>query len=207
MANTTTDNPALQAQQKRRGIAVESSDTKDYSLILGLLPQKEAEDEDEEDLRELFASVLCLFYAEAQKHLSNTVREVELLRSAPPRPPVQYTSQGPRPSTSADETWKLDTLLPLGGPDGKGPLLDRQGKVRMDGLSSRGPHDCLTAPSPLHYPSVWSDGKGTVTGRGFQARSQPPHHDHRRVLRRRAAARKYHHWGRVSYYFENPLNT
>ena len=158
MANTTINNPALQAQQKRRGIAVESNGTKDYSLILGLLPQKEAEDEDEEDLRELFASVLSLFYAEAQKHLSNAVREVELLKSAPPRPPVQYTSQDTRPLTSTDETWKLDTLSPPGGPDGKGPLLDQQGKVREQGLSSRAPHDCLTAPSPLHYPSIWSEG-------------------------------------------------
>lgn len=132
LANTTIDDPALQAQQKRRGIAIESNGTRDYSLILGLLPQKEAKGEDEEDLRELFTSVLRLFYAEAQRHLSNAVREVELLRSASPRPPTHYTSQASRPSTSADETWKLDTLLPLGGPDGKGPLLDQQGKVRID---------------------------------------------------------------------------
>lgn len=110
----------------------ELNGTKDYDLILGLLPQKEAEGEDEEDIRELFTSVLRLFYTEAQKHLSNAVREVELLRSAPPRSPVQYSSQSPRPSTSSDETWKLDTQLPLGGPDGKGPLLDQQGKVRKE---------------------------------------------------------------------------
>ena len=124
--------PELQEQQRRRGIANELNGTQDYDLILGLLPQKEADGEDEEDLRELFASVLRLFYTEAQKHLSNAAREVELLSSAPPRPPVQYSSQGPRPSTSSDETWKLDTPLPLGGPDGKGPLLDQQGKVRKE---------------------------------------------------------------------------
>lgn len=122
----------MQEQQKRRGIVKELNGTKDYDLILGLLPQKEAEGEDEEDIRELFTSVLRLFYTEAQKHLSNAVREVELLRSAPPRSPVQYSSQSPRPSTSSDETWKLDTQLPLGGPDGKGPLLDQQGKVRKE---------------------------------------------------------------------------
>ena len=124
--------PELQEQQRRRGIANQSNGTQDYDLILGLLPAKEAEGEDEEEFRELFASVLRLFYTEAQKHLSNAVREVELLRSAPPRPPVQYSSQGSRPSTSSDETWKLDEPLPLGGPDGKGPLLDQQGKVRRE---------------------------------------------------------------------------
>lgn len=124
--------PELQEQQRRRGIANESNGTQDYDLILRLLPQKEAEGEDEEDLRELFASVLRLFYTEAQKHLSNAVREVELLNSAPPRSPVQYSSQGSRPSTSSDETWKLDAPLSLGGPDGKGPLLDQQGKVRKE---------------------------------------------------------------------------
>jgi immunoglobulin-binding protein 1 len=122
-------NPALQAQQRRRGIANESNGTKDYDLILGLIPQKEAKGEDEEDLRELFASVLRLFYAKAQQHLINAIREVELLTSAPPR-----SAQGSRPSTSSDETWKLDTPLPLGGPDGKGPLLDQQGKVRKEGM-------------------------------------------------------------------------
>lgn len=151
-------NPVLQAQQKRRGITKESNGTKDYDLILRLLPQKEAEGEDEEDLRELFAAVLRLVYTEAQKQLSNAVREVELLRSAPPRSPVQYNSQGLRPSTSSDETWKLDVPLSLGGPDGKGPLLDQQGKVRKEVLSSRSPHDYLTAPSPLHNPPIWGNG-------------------------------------------------
>ena len=148
----------MQEQQKRRGIVKELNGTKDYDLILGLLPQKEAEGEDEEDIRELFTSVLRLFYIEAQKHLSNAVREVELLRSAPPRSPVQYSSQSPRPSTSSDETWKLDTPLPLGGPDGKGPLLDQQGKVRKELLSSRVPHDYLTGPSSLHNPTISGDG-------------------------------------------------
>lgn len=119
----------MQAQQRRRGIANEPNGTNDYDLILGLIPKKEAEGEDEDDIRDLFASVLRLFYTKAQKHLNNAVREVELLESAPSRPPVQHSSQGPRPSTSSDETWKLDTSLPLGGPDGKGPLLDQQGKV------------------------------------------------------------------------------
>lgn len=158
LANTTVDDPALQAQQKRRGIAIESNGTRDYSLILGLLPQKEAKGEDEDNLRELFISVLRLFYTEAQRHLGNAVREVDLLRSVSPRPPTHYTSQASRPSTSADETWKLDTLLPLGGPDGKGPLLDQQGKVRIDRSSIRAPHDCLAASSLLHHPSVWGDG-------------------------------------------------
>jgi immunoglobulin-binding protein 1 len=151
-------NVALQAQQKRRGIANGSNGPKDYDLITGLLPSKEAEAEDEEDLRELFASVLRLFYTEAQKHISNAVREMELLRSAPPRSPVKYSSQDPRPSTSSDETWKLDTPLPLGGLDGKGPLLDQQGKVRKEGLLGRAPHDYLTAPSPLHNPPIWGNG-------------------------------------------------
>jgi len=119
----------VEAQQKRRGIVIDSNGTKNYGLILGLLPQKENEGEYEEDIRELFASVLRLFYTEAQRDLSNAVREVELLRSAPPRPLVQYNSQGPRPSTSTDETWKLDTALQMGGPDGKGPLLDQHGKA------------------------------------------------------------------------------
>lgn len=102
--------------------------------------------------------MLRLFYTEAQKHLSNAIREVELLKAAPPRSPVQYSTQGPRPSTSADETWKLDTASPLGGPDGKGPLLDQQGKVRKKVLLSRALYDYFTAPSALHYPPVGSEG-------------------------------------------------
>jgi hypothetical protein len=137
---------------------IDSNGTKNYGLILGLLPQKENEGEYEEDIRELFASVLRLFYTEAQRDLSNAVREVELLRSAPPRPLVQYNSQGPRPSTSTDETWKLDTALQMGGPDGKGPLLDQHGKVGEEEPWRGAPNDYLAGPSSLHYPPVWSSG-------------------------------------------------
>lgn len=109
-------------------------------LIASILPdpsQKAAdsgEDPDadtEEVLRDAVILLLRLIYAEAQTQLERTNEELELLRNAPPLPPqrlpVDDARLGKKPET--DDMWRLDGPLNKGGPDGKGPLLDQQGKV------------------------------------------------------------------------------
>jgi hypothetical protein len=57
-------------------------------------------------------------------------QELGLLRNAPPSPTLGPESEDPRDKhRNAEESdWKLDIPL-AGGPDGKGPLMDAQGKV------------------------------------------------------------------------------
>ncbi|KAL1944802.1 hypothetical protein VTO73DRAFT_3232 [Trametes versicolor] len=108
-------------------------------LIASILPdpsQKSAdsgEDPDadtEEVLRDAVILLLRLIYAEAQTQLERTNEELELLRNAPTLPPqrlpVEDARLGKKPET--DDMWRLDGPLNKGGPDGKGPLLDQQGK-------------------------------------------------------------------------------
>lgn len=74
--------------------------------------------------------VLRLFYARAMTQLQAMEQELELLRNAPPSPMLGPESEDPRDKhRNAEESdWKLDIPL-AGGPDGKGPLMDAQGKV------------------------------------------------------------------------------
>ncbi|EIW60242.1 serine/threonine protein phosphatase PP2A-associated protein [Trametes versicolor FP-101664 SS1] len=113
--------------------------TSNLELIASILPdpsQKSAdsgEDPDadtEEVLRDAVILLLRLIYAEAQTQLERTNEELELLRNAPTLPPqrlpVEDARLGKKPET--DDMWRLDGPLNKGGPDGKGPLLDQQGK-------------------------------------------------------------------------------
>ncbi len=119
--------------------AVEPSSN--LELIASVLPdpsQKSADaaaDEDadtEEVLREALILLLRYIYAEARSQLESTNQELELLRHAPPAPPQRVPSDDPREARrhTEDDMWKLDAPTNRGGPDGKGPLLDPQGKVR-----------------------------------------------------------------------------
>ena len=60
-------------------------------------------------------------------------QELELLSNLPPPPPpLPQPAEDLRrkdKSREQDDMWKLDKPTPSGGPDGKGPLLDAQGKV------------------------------------------------------------------------------
>ncbi|KAI0664748.1 TAP42-like protein [Cubamyces menziesii] len=121
-------------------------------LIASVLPDpakqssdttEETDADTEEILREALILLLRFIYAEAQTQLERTTEELDLLRNAPPLPPQQPPSDDPRVAKKRveDDMWKLDAPLNRGGPDGKGPLLDPQGKVRVRCCSdNRGPH-------------------------------------------------------------------
>ena len=111
-------------------------------LIASILPDpakqssdttEETDADTEEILREALILLLRFIYAEAQTQLERTTEELDLLRNAPPLPPQQPPSDDPRVAKKRveDDMWKLDAPLNRGGPDGKGPLLDPQGKVRV----------------------------------------------------------------------------
>ena len=70
-----------------------------------------------------------LTYAQAQTSLESLGQELELLKSMPPLPkPSDDLRQKKDKAKEQDDMWKLDSVQ-RGGPDGKGPLLDPQGKV------------------------------------------------------------------------------
>lgn len=61
-------------------------------------------------------------------------QELELLRNMPRMPPPseRAAERDPRrkeKQKEQEDMWKLDNHLPVGGPDGKGPLMDANGKV------------------------------------------------------------------------------
>ncbi|KAI9065400.1 serine/threonine protein phosphatase PP2A-associated protein [Trametes sanguinea] len=108
-------------------------------LVAAILPNssKQAADSNEEPdadteeiLREALVLLLRFIYAEVQTQLERTNEELELLRNAPPLPPQAPPSDDPRMAKKREEDnmWRLDAPLNKGGPDGKGPLLDPQGK-------------------------------------------------------------------------------
>ncbi|KAI0636606.1 serine/threonine protein phosphatase PP2A-associated protein [Trametes polyzona] len=108
-------------------------------LIASILPDpskttsdsnEEPDADTEEVLREAIILLLRYIYAEAQTQLERTNEELELLRHAPPEPPQRPPVNDPRVAKrqAEDDMWKLDAPLNKGGPDGKGPLLDPQGK-------------------------------------------------------------------------------
>ena len=113
----------------------------DFELIASLLPTYSAaqstleseEDEEAEDvLREATLLLFRLTYTQAQSQLESLEQELELLRSMPP-PPLSSEDSRQRQANpkDQDDMWRLDAPRPTGGPDGKGPLLDPSGKVRV----------------------------------------------------------------------------
>ncbi|KAH7322264.1 serine/threonine protein phosphatase PP2A-associated protein [Rhizoctonia solani] len=82
-------------------------------------------DMDDETRRELSLVLLRLLYAQAHTSLQQIEDEVQILRSMPPQPP-SGSSQSEL-NKPGDDTWRLD-MTPRGGLDGKGPLMDPQGR-------------------------------------------------------------------------------
>lgn len=128
----------FQTIRKRRGqLPVEGESESDFDLIASLLPKKADDDEeDEEDseaediLRETILLLLRLCYAQAQSLLLSLSQELELLENIPRMPPSPLSRpeddrRGKERATESD-MWKLDAPR---GADGKGPLLDPEGKV------------------------------------------------------------------------------
>ena len=82
--------------------------------------------EDEDAIREVTLLLIRLFYSQAHTQLGQLEMEMQLLRNAPPDEDEEVTKK----REDEDFTWRLDAPVPGGGPDGKGPLLDAQGRVR-----------------------------------------------------------------------------
>ncbi|KAI0822762.1 serine/threonine protein phosphatase PP2A-associated protein [Trametes gibbosa] len=93
-------------------------------------PSEEPDTDTEEVLRDAMILLLRFMYAEAQTQLQRTNEELELLRNAPPSPSQRARIDDARVAKkdAGDDLWRLDSPVNKGGPDGKGPLLDPQGK-------------------------------------------------------------------------------
>ncbi|KAL7283684.1 hypothetical protein ACG7TL_003120 [Trametes sanguinea] len=128
----------IEAVRKRMNQSVTEPGS-NLELIAAILPDPSKKDADsneepdadtEEILREALVLLLRYIYAEVQTQLERTNEELELLRNAPPLPPQAPPSDDPRMAKKREEDtmWRLDAPLNRGGPDGKGPLLDPQGK-------------------------------------------------------------------------------
>ncbi|KAI0748477.1 serine/threonine protein phosphatase PP2A-associated protein [Daedaleopsis nitida] len=129
----------IEAVRKRTNQgAVELSSN--VELIASILPDptrqvagdsgEELDCDTEDVLRETLVLLLRFIYAEAQTQLESTNQELDLLRNAPAPPPQPATSDDPRMAKkrAEDDMWRLEAPVNLGGPDGKGPLLDPKGK-------------------------------------------------------------------------------
>ncbi|KAI0780558.1 serine/threonine protein phosphatase PP2A-associated protein [Trametes elegans] len=128
----------IEVTRKRLNESV-TEPSSNVELIAAVLPdpsQKAADSAEEPDadteeiLREAIILLLRFIYAEAQTQLERTNEELELLRNAPPLPPREALTDDPRVAQkrTEDDVWRLDSPLNKGGPDGKGPLIDSQGK-------------------------------------------------------------------------------
>ncbi|KAG8925841.1 hypothetical protein FRC02_009375 [Tulasnella sp. 418] len=118
----------ITALRSRKGLP-EIAHSNDFELILSLLPassgvKNESDDIDDADddvVRELTLLVLRFLWTQTHTHLDSLQQELTLLKNRPAE------DNRERPSGSEDTTWKLDFTQGR-GPDGKGPLLDKDGK-------------------------------------------------------------------------------
>ncbi|KAM5532335.1 hypothetical protein V8D89_014014 [Ganoderma adspersum] len=129
----------IEALRKRTNQSAAEPDT-NLELIASVLPDPSRKADDsstadpdadtEEIIREAVILLLRFIYAEAQTQLESTNQELELLRNAPSMPPQREPANDPRVARRQedDNMWRLDAPLNRGGPDGKGPLLDPQGR-------------------------------------------------------------------------------
>lgn len=112
----------------------------DFDFIISILPPSspekvsstEEDPEIEDAVRETILVLLQLFCAQTHGETDGLQQELELLKnvpSEPPKPPSNDSRQGK--AKQEDDMWRLDAPRPSGGPDGKGPLLDPSGKVRI----------------------------------------------------------------------------
>lgn len=151
---------SLKAIQKRRGSTGEDLGSSDYELILSLLPPSakkaartspsddsptlitatheenddEKNDQVDEVLRELTILALRMMYVQTLSNIQSLLQEQELLKNAPPEPEIPPTydqDERKKAQKKQDDIWKLDAPRLTGGPDGRGPLLNPQGKVSL----------------------------------------------------------------------------
>lgn len=95
--------------------------------------EEELDSEVEDALREAILVLLRLFYTQAQTRMDNVEQEFDLLRNAPAtdQRPVEDVQR----RTADDNMWRVEPLQPIDrGVDGRGPLIDSSGKVRIRSL-------------------------------------------------------------------------
>lgn len=91
---------------------------------------EDTDDDEHDDItRELTLALIQLIWTQALSQSESMNNELELLQNAP----REVTTRG----LPEDLTWRLDRPQMTGGPDGKGPLLDPQGKVLGESVGGR----------------------------------------------------------------------
>jgi hypothetical protein len=180
-------------RKRRRQRLVSDSDMTDFDLVSSLLPIPSADDDDDEDdsetdaiLREATLLLLRLSCAQAYGQLESMDQELELLRSAPPPPPLLEHPTEDRKGKNRDDNdlWTLDAPT---RPDGSGPLLDLSGKptrpftILPAGASDRarlqsqvfGPGHRLPTMSIDEYLQIERERGNILSGGGPQSEQEP----------------------------------
>ncbi|KAG9038492.1 hypothetical protein FRB95_001349 [Tulasnella sp. JGI-2019a] len=129
----------------RRGHA-EIASPNNIDLIASLLPKEapkvgrgnhdaaapdDEDDEDEDVAREISLLLLRLIWTQALSQLDSMKQEMDLLRAGPQDEALTSAAsdvRGERGAAAVDQTWRLDRVPVTGGPDGRGPLMDNQGR-------------------------------------------------------------------------------
>jgi hypothetical protein len=126
----------LQTIATRHRVPLPSFDTSptDFDLIAALIPPSAPasttvgdEEDDEDERRTATLLLLRLAYAQAHAQLASISQELELLRSAPPAPPLHQPGTSDREAERA--LWTLDAPRSISTAQRGGPLLDSAGKV------------------------------------------------------------------------------
>ncbi|THH29588.1 hypothetical protein EUX98_g4597 [Antrodiella citrinella] len=185
-------------RKRRNGSTSKPDPTSDFDIIASLLPSSSStqhdDDDEEEDsdtddlLREVTLLLLRLVYAQSRAQLDSLNQELQLLMSAPPSPPKE-SSDDPRQAKAREEDsmWKLDAPVQRGGPDGKGPLLDPEGKplrpftILPAGSSDRQrlqnqvfqPDHRLPTMSIDEYLEIEDQRGNIIRGGGAQSEAEP----------------------------------
>ena len=114
--------------------------------------------------------MLRLFYAQTHGEIDGLQQELELLKNAPPEPP-KPPSNDPRQGKKRqqeEDMWRLDAPRPMGGPDGKGPLLDSSGKARsqleITSMRNTAYTDSSLAVEAFHHLAIERRRPCTLTG-------------------------------------------
>ncbi|KIO19913.1 hypothetical protein M407DRAFT_30437, partial [Tulasnella calospora MUT 4182] len=126
-------------RQRKGGLADDFPN--DFDLIASLLPKPahsagpsdDDDDADDEVVRELTLLLLRLIWTQAVSNLAVMDQELEMLQHAARNPPPPRPSERSGKAAADSASWRLDRLPGVeAGPDGKGPLLDAQGRpLRM----------------------------------------------------------------------------
>lgn len=172
----------------------------DFDLVASLLLPSEDDAEDSETenvLREATLLLLRLFYAHACAQLEGVDQEIQLLRNAPPPPPLPKPPVDERRYKTKDQEdmWKLDAAPEL---PNRGPLLDSHGKVGAN------KDDCklliiVAAVEALYHFACKRVGPHSPACTSFWAWPPSTNHDYRRILGNRATARGYSFHRRVNH--------